>query len=124
MFVKIQKYDSHILINMDTIRSVEVKTVNPPYTGEGLICDIDDRDLFSSWVRNNRPNFARQSDPDHLYALFLKNEEYPMYISKLEYESICNNINIINKENNVFDEWVTGASIEKRWNDVRKNSKL
>ena len=121
MFVKIQLYNEYMLINVDTIRSMEVKTVNPPHTGEDLICDIDDRDLFSSWVHYNRPNLARQSDPNHLYLLFLENDESPIYISKSEYESICNNINIINKENNVYDKCVTCDSIEERWYNVRNN---
>ena len=97
-----------------------VKSVSIPYTDK-TDSDSDEYELYKSWVNDNKPHFARQSDPDHLYVLFLENEEHPMYISKSEYESICNNINIINKENNVYDKCVTYDSIEKRWYNVRNN---
>ena len=97
-----------------------VKPVSTPYTDK-TDSDSDEHDLYRSWINNNTPHFARQSDPNHLYLLFLEDNEHPIYISKSEYESICNNINIINKENNVYDECVTYDSIEKRWYDVRNN---
>ena len=120
MFVKIQQYDRYLLINVNTIRSIMVKSVSIPYTDK-TDSDSDEYELYKSWVNDNKPHFARQSDPNHLYLLFLENDVSPMYISKSEYESICNNINIINKENNVYDKWVTGDSIEKRWYNVRNN---
>ena len=120
MFVKIQLYNEYMLINVDTIRSISVKSVSAPYTNK-TDSDSDERELYRLWINDNKPHFARQSDPNHLYLLFLENDESPIYISKSEYESICNNINIINKENNVYDKCVTYNSIEERWYNVRNN---
>ena len=120
MFVKIQQYDEYLLINVDRIRSITVKLVSAPYTNKTDSAS-DERELYRLWINNNTPHFARQSNPNHLYLLFLENDVSPMYISKSEYESICNNINIINKENNVYDKCVTCDSVEERCYNVRNN---
>lgn len=120
MFVKIQQYDNCLLINVDTIRSIMVKPVSAPYTDKTDSAS-DEHELYNLWMNANKPYFARQSDPNHLYVLFLENSELPMYISKSEYESIYNNINVINKENNVYDKCVTYDSAEERWYNVRNN---